>query len=75
MWMADSVVDHTEGLSNDLWAMFQDASGTVWAGTNNGLMQFREGRFVRVDGTAAIPEYRCSDHQDRAGRRGPVDIG
>ncbi len=60
----------TEGLSNDfVRTLFQDASGTVWAGTDNGLMQFRQGRFVRVDGTAAIPELSVhAIFQDRAGR-------
>ena len=58
------------GLSNDfVRALFQDASGTVWAGTDNGLMQFRQNRFVRVDGTAAIPAISVhSIYQDRAGR-------
>jgi len=59
-----------EGLSSDfVRTLFQDASGILWAGTDNGLMQFRQGRFVRVDGTAAIPQL--SVHiifQDRAGR-------
>ena len=60
----------TEGLSNDFVRnVFEDASGTVWAGTDNGLMQFRQGRFVRVDGTAAIPELSVhAIYQDRAGR-------
>ena len=59
-----------QGLSNDfVRALFQDASGTVWAGTDNGLMQFRQNRFVRVDGTAAIPAISVhSIFQDRAGR-------
>jgi len=59
-----------QGLSNDfVRALFQDASGTVWAGTDNGLMQFAQGRFQRVDGTAAIPELSVhSIYQDRAGR-------
>ena len=60
----------TEGLSNDfVRTVFEDASGTVWAGTDNGLMQYRQGRFVRVDGTAAIPELSVhAIYQDRAGR-------
>jgi ligand-binding sensor domain-containing protein/signal transduction histidine kinase len=59
-----------EGLSNDfVRAMFQDSAGTVWAGTDNGLMQFKGDRFVRVDGTPAIPAVSVhSIHQDRGGR-------
>ncbi len=59
-----------EGLSNDfVRAMFQDAPGTIWAGTDNGLMQFKDDRFVRVDGTPAIPAVSVhSIQQDRSGR-------
>lgn len=59
-----------EGLSNDfVRALFQDSAGTIWAGTDNGLMQFSSDRFVRVDGTAAIPTLSVdSIYQDRAGR-------
>jgi ligand-binding sensor domain-containing protein/signal transduction histidine kinase len=59
-----------QGLSNDfVRAIFEDASGTVWAGTDNGLMRFQHGRFVRVDGTPAIPELSVhAIYQDRAGR-------
>jgi ligand-binding sensor domain-containing protein/signal transduction histidine kinase len=59
-----------DGLSSDfVRTLFQDAAGILWAGTDNGLMQFSQGQFVRVDGTAAIPQL--SVHvifQDRAGR-------
>lgn len=59
-----------EGLSNDfIRALFQDRAGVIWAGTDNGLLQFQNGRFVRVDGTAAIPTlYIHSIFQDRDGR-------
>lgn len=59
-----------EGLSNDfVRALFQDSSGTIWAGSDNGLMQFRDDRFVRVDDTPAIPAITVhSIYQDRAGR-------
>jgi ligand-binding sensor domain-containing protein/signal transduction histidine kinase len=59
-----------EGLSNGfVRALYEDAAGTVWAGTDNGLMQFNRGRFTRVDGTAAIPEISVhAIYQDRAGR-------
>ncbi len=59
-----------EGLSNDfVRALFQDKAGTIWAGTDNGLMQFKGDRFVRVDGTPAIPTISVhSIHQDRSGR-------
>jgi len=59
-----------QGLSNDfVRALYQDSAGTIWAGSDNGLMQLRGERFVRVDGTPAIPVV--SVHavvQDRAGR-------
>ncbi|MGA8940157.1 MAG: two-component regulator propeller domain-containing protein [Acidobacteriaceae bacterium] len=59
-----------DGLSNDfVRALFQDASGTIWAGTDNGLMQFHGDHFVRVDNTAAIPPLSVhAIFQDRAGR-------
>jgi ligand-binding sensor domain-containing protein/signal transduction histidine kinase len=71
--MADSRFESwttKEGLSNDfVRTLFQDASGTVWAGTDNGLMQFSHGRFVRVDGTSTIPELSVhAIYQDRTGR-------
>ncbi len=59
-----------EGLSNDfVRALYQDKAGTIWAGTDNGLMQFAGERFVRVDGTAAIPAISVhSIYQDSRGR-------
>lgn len=59
-----------EGLSSDyVRSIYQDAQGTIWAGTDNGLMQFRDGHFVRVDRTATIPELSVhAIFQDREGR-------
>jgi ligand-binding sensor domain-containing protein/signal transduction histidine kinase len=59
-----------DGLSNDfVRVIYQDASGTIWAGTDSGLMQFSGTRFVRVDGTPDIPAISVhSIYQDRAGR-------
>jgi signal transduction histidine kinase/ligand-binding sensor domain-containing protein len=59
-----------DGLSNEfVRALFQDSAGTIWAGTDNGLMQFQGDRFVRVDGTAAIAAVSVhSIQQDRSGR-------
>lgn len=59
-----------EGLSNDfVRALYQDAEGTIWAGTDNGLMQLKDDRFVRVDGTGSIPPISVhSIYQDRSGR-------
>lgn len=59
-----------QGLSNEfVRALYQDSTGTIWAGTDNGLMQFQGDRFLRVDGTAAIPTISVhSIYQDRAGR-------
>jgi ligand-binding sensor domain-containing protein/signal transduction histidine kinase len=45
-----------DGLSNDfVRTLVQDARGTIWAGTDNGLLKLNGERFVRMDGTAAIP--------------------
>lgn len=35
-----------DGLSNNrVWALHEDAGGTIWIGTENGLTRYREGRF------------------------------
>ncbi len=59
-----------EGLSNDfVRALVQDSAGTIWAGSDNGLMQFKGDRFVRVDDTPSIPAISVhSIYQDREGR-------
>jgi len=59
-----------EGLSNDfVRALYQDSAGTIWAGSDNGLMQFKGDRFVRVDDTPSIPAISVhSIYQDREGR-------
>jgi ligand-binding sensor domain-containing protein/signal transduction histidine kinase len=58
------------GLSNDfVRALFQDSKGTIWAGTDNSLLQFNGNSFQRVDGTAAIPAISVhSLFEDRQGR-------
>lgn len=58
-----------EGLSNDfVRAMAQDAAGTIWAGTDNGLLRLNGDRFARVDGTPAIPALAVhSIYQDHEG--------
>ncbi len=59
-----------DGLSNDfVRKIVEDASGTVWAGTDNGLLRLKGDRFVRVDGTADIPGLAVHGlYIDRAGR-------
>jgi ligand-binding sensor domain-containing protein/two-component sensor histidine kinase len=59
-----------EGLSNDfVRALYEDSAGIIWAGTDNGLMQLQGDRFVRIDGTPAIPAISVhSMYQDRSGR-------
>lgn len=43
---AFEVFTEREGLSNDhVWAMYEDADGTLWLGTENGLTRYRQGRF------------------------------
>jgi ligand-binding sensor domain-containing protein/signal transduction histidine kinase len=58
-----------EGLSNDfVRALAQDAEGTIWAGTDNGLLQLIGDSFVRVDGTPTIPVLAVhAIFQDHAG--------
>jgi ligand-binding sensor domain-containing protein/signal transduction histidine kinase len=59
-----------EGLSNDfVRTVLEDARGTIWAGTDNGLLRLDGQRFVRVDGSAEIPPLAVHAlYQDRAGR-------
>jgi ligand-binding sensor domain-containing protein/signal transduction histidine kinase len=59
-----------DGLSNDfVRKIAQDAQGTIWAGTDNGLLRLERDRFVRVDGTSGIPALAVhAVFFDRAGR-------
>jgi len=63
-WMA------RDALSNDfVRTVIQDSEGTVWAGTDNGLLRLEGDRFIRVDGTAAIPSLAVHAlFQDQKGR-------
>lgn len=58
-----------EGLSNDfVRALSQDAEGTIWAGTDNGLLRMDGDRPVRVDSTEQIPQISVhAIYQDRGG--------
>lgn len=45
-----------EGLSDGfVRALYEDPGGTVWVGTDNGLLRFVSGRLVRIDAGSAIP--------------------
>jgi ligand-binding sensor domain-containing protein/two-component sensor histidine kinase len=45
-----------DGLSDGfVRALYQDRAGTIWVGTDNGLLRFDDGRFVRVDGVNGEP--------------------
>lgn len=45
-----------EGLSNDfVRTIVEDARGTIWAGTDNGLLRLKGSRFERVDGAGGVP--------------------
>jgi ligand-binding sensor domain-containing protein/signal transduction histidine kinase len=45
-----------DGISNDfVRALVQDGNGTIWAGTDNGLLRLDGERFVRVDAAHGIP--------------------
>jgi ligand-binding sensor domain-containing protein/signal transduction histidine kinase len=59
-----------DGLGNDfVRAIFEDADGSIWAGTDSGLFRLKGERFVRVDGTPAIPTIAVhAIFRDRAGR-------
>ena len=59
-----------DGLSNDfVRALAQDANGTIWAGTDLGLLRVEGERLVRVDNTGTIPSLSVhSIYGDRAGR-------
>ena len=59
-----------EGLSNDfVRTLLEDAKGTIWAGTDNGLLRLSGDRFVRVDGVGSIPSLAVHAlYQDRQGR-------
>jgi ligand-binding sensor domain-containing protein/signal transduction histidine kinase len=46
-----------DGLSNDFVRSIAEAQdGTIWAGTDNGLLRLEGGRFIRVDGKGQIPQ-------------------
>jgi len=66
-----------DGQSNDfVRVMVQDPDGTIWAGTDGGLLRLEGSRFVRVDGTAAFPGISIhSIYRDRAGHRWAGDRG
>jgi ligand-binding sensor domain-containing protein/signal transduction histidine kinase len=59
-----------EGLSNEfVRTVIEDAGGTIWAGTDNGLLRLEGDRFVRVDGRVGIPQLAVHAlYQDRTGR-------
>ena len=59
-----------QGLTNlFVRAIYQDRSGTLWAGTDRGVFQKQGERFVRVDGTASASNVSAAEiRQDRAGQ-------
>jgi ligand-binding sensor domain-containing protein len=58
-----------DGESNDFVRVIaQDPDGTLWAGTDRGLLRLDGQRFVQVDGTPSIPSiFVHSICRDRAG--------
>jgi len=62
------------GLTNDfVRAVFEDRAGVLWAGTDDGLFRREGDRFVRVDGTGAIPALAV--HAIRGDRAGNLWVG
>lgn len=48
---------HTEGLSSDtVWTLFEDREGIVWAGTSNGLDNFREPAVTTFSALEGLPK-------------------
>ena len=46
-----------DGLSNEfVRTVLEDAAGTIWAGTDNGLFRLEGAHFVRADGQSNIPQ-------------------
>jgi signal transduction histidine kinase/ligand-binding sensor domain-containing protein len=39
-----------------VFALFEDAAGTLWASTRHGVLRTRDGRFERVEGLAGPPD-------------------
>ena len=63
-----------EGLSNDfVRTLAQDASGNLWAGTDNGLLRLEGDRFVRMDGSGGIPALAV--HAIYPDREGDLWVG
>ena len=59
----------TDGENNDfVRVIVQDGDGTMWAGTDRGLLRLDGERFVQVDGTPSVPSiFVHSICRDRAG--------
>ncbi len=63
-----------DGLSDGfVRALFQDGAGTIWVGTDNGLLHFADGRFVRVDGVNGVPALAV--HAIAEDHRGGLWVG
>lgn len=62
------------GLSDEfVRALFQDSHGTIWVGTDNGLLRFHDGHLVRVDGRSNIPAVAV--HAIAEDRQGGLWVG
>ena len=59
-----------QGLTNGfVRAIFEDSRKTIWVGTDRGFFRLKNGRLVRLDGTAQIPYVAVSSiAEDRQGR-------
>ncbi len=63
-----------DGLSDGfVRALYEDRGGTIWVGTDNGLLRFANGRLVRVDGIGNVPPLAV--HAIAEDHRGGLWVG
>lgn len=64
----------SDGLSDEfVRALFEDHGGTLWVGTDNGLLRYSGDRLVRVDGQGNIPAIAV--HAIAEDRQGGLWVG